>query len=87
MVIVTQENSQIVNQLRGLSPLRTKMAFWGHGITFQSRSPSSLKERYKAWVSGRVNWWFAYTGISTEAVIRTGFDPTRITTLNNSVEI
>lgn len=87
LVIVTQENAQIVNQLLLLSPFRPKMAFWGHGINFQSRNRSGLKERYKAWVSRRVDWWFAYTSVSTDTVIRTGFDPARITTLNNSVEI
>lgn len=87
LVIVTQENSQIVNQLLVLSPFRPKMAFWGHGVNFQAGNPNGLKERYKAWASRRVDWWFAYTSISTGAVIRTGFDPARITTLNNSVEI
>jgi L-malate glycosyltransferase len=87
LVIVTQETFQIANQFLVLSPLRPKVAFWGHGVNFQSRNPDGLKERYKAWVSRRVDWWFAYTALSADAVMRTGFDPARITTLNNAAEI
>jgi glycosyltransferase involved in cell wall biosynthesis len=87
LVIVTQENAQIANQLLILSPFRPKVAFWGHGINFQSRNPDGLKERYKSWVSRRVDWWFAYTSLSADAVTRTGFDPARVTVLNNAVEI
>jgi L-malate glycosyltransferase len=87
LVIVTQENAQIAIQLLVLSPFGPNVAFWGHGLNFQSRKPDGLKERYKAWVSRRVDWWFAYTSLSADAVIRTGFDPSRITVLNNAVEI
>jgi L-malate glycosyltransferase len=86
LVIVTQENAQIANQLLILSPLRPKVAFWGHGVNFQSDNPHGLRERYKAWVSRRVDWWFAYTSLSASAVARTGFDRHRITVLNNAVE-
>jgi L-malate glycosyltransferase len=86
LVIVTQENAQIANQLLILSPSRPKVAFWGHGVNFQSDNPNGLRERYKAWVSRRVDWWFAYTSLSADAVARTGFDRHRVTVLDNAVE-
>ncbi len=87
LVIVTQENKLLNNLPPLLNPWRRqRLAFWGHGANLQSGNPHGLAERFKRWTTRRVDWWFAYTELSAELVRRTGFDPARITVLNNSID-
>lgn len=86
LVIVTQENKLLYNQLLMLAPRRFKLAFWGHGANLQSDKPDGLKERYKRWTTNRVDWWFGYTQMSADLVRRAGFPAERITVLNNAVD-
>lgn len=64
----------------------TRLAFWGHGANLQSSAPDGLKERFKRWTTRKVDWWFAYTGLSVNLVASTGFPSTRITNLENSID-
>lgn len=87
LVVVTQENKLINN----LGPLLNvgrppRLAFWGHGANLQATDDQSWAERFKRWTTCRVDWWFAYTDISAALVQRCGFDPERITVLNNSID-
>ena len=86
LLVVTQENKLLQNHLLMLMPRRFKLAFWGHGANLQSDNPSGLKERFKRWTTNQVDWWFAYTQMSTELVKATGFPGNRITVLNNAVD-
>lgn len=86
LVIVTQENGLLVNLLLLLLPRKFKLAFWGHGANLQSANPNGLKERFKRWTTQHVDWWFVYTGMSTDLVTRSGFPLSRITNLENTVD-
>ncbi|HYD32277.1 MAG TPA: glycosyltransferase, partial [Azospirillaceae bacterium] len=63
-----------------------KVAFWGHGANFQSTSPGDLKERWKRWQIDKVDFWFAYTGITVELLRKVGVPDGRIVNLNNAVD-
>lgn len=88
LLVITQENRILSNlvriMLRRFFALR--IAFWGHGANLQSSKPSGFKERIKRDVSTRVDWWFAYTSSSAKIVADAGFDPRRITILNNAID-
>lgn len=86
LVIVTQENALLANLLLMLRPNKFKLAFWGHGANLQSNKPDGFKERFKRWTTNRVDWWFAYTGMSADLVTATGFPANHVTVLNNSVD-
>lgn len=85
LVIVTQENKLLFNYWLLLHRPRARLAFWGHGKNMQSENPDGTLERIKRWSTPRVDWWFAYTDISREFVLETGFPRERITVLNNAV--
>ena len=87
LIVLTQENKLVNNLpllLAGRRPER--IAFWGHGRNMQSRTEHSLRESFKRWTSGRVDWWFAYTALSAGLVQAAGFPPQRITVLDNSID-
>lgn len=86
LVVVTQENKLLFNYVRPLLKKDRKWAFWGHGRNFQSTSPNSVSERFKRWLSRHVDWWFAYTELSRDAVVESGFPRERITVLNNAID-
>ena len=62
-----------------------RIAFWGHGRSFAA-DPTSVSERLKAWASRRAHWWFAYSSVSSGIVTALGFEPDRITVVNNSID-
>jgi glycosyltransferase involved in cell wall biosynthesis len=88
LVVVIQEN-RILSSYPVLMKgkyTKTKIAFWGHGANFQSKSPKGLREKWKKfWING-VDWWFSYTDVTTDLLLRGGFPKERITTLNNAVD-
>lgn len=86
LVIVTQENKLLDNLLLLTLSRSFKLAFWGHGANLQSDNPNGWRERFKRWTTCRVDWWFAYTGMSVELVKRCGFSGARITNLENAVD-
>jgi L-malate glycosyltransferase len=88
LIVVEQSNRLLLNywlQLRRSfsSPL---LGFWGHGRNMQSRNPDGLRERLKSALAGHVDWWFAYTEMSRETVLRGGFPEERVTLVNNAVD-
>jgi L-malate glycosyltransferase len=86
LVITTQENKLLHNHLLLLMPRKFKLAFWGHGANLQSNNPNGFKEQFKRWTTNQVDWWFAYTQMSAELVVRAGFSQNRITILNNTID-
>lgn len=87
LVIVTQENKLLNNLPPLLNPWRRqKLAFWGHGRDMQADNPDAWSERFKAWTTRRVDWWFAYTEISAGCIRAAGFPSDRITVLHNSID-
>jgi glycosyltransferase involved in cell wall biosynthesis len=65
---------------------RWKIALWGHGKNFQALHPNSIVERYKRFLSRRVDWWFAYNHLSVQIVKNLGFPSDKITNVMNSID-
>jgi len=66
----------------------TRVAFWGHGANLQQDAAgSALGEIARRCVFKRAAWWFAYTASSAALVRRTGFPESRITVLNNTIDV
>ena len=88
LIVITQENRILSNYLHLLRRYigGSKVAFWGHGANLQSLNRNGLREQFKRWTTNRVDWWFAYTQLSVDLIVATGFPESRITVLNNTVD-
>lgn len=88
LVVVMQENRILSNYSLLLSRLWSprRMAYWGHGVNFQSDAPTGLREKWKRMMLTRVDWWFAYTEMTAEIVRRAGYPAERITCLDNAID-
>ncbi len=88
LIVVMQENRILSNYALLLSRLwsQRKIAYWGHGKNFQSTAPTGLRERWKDFLIGRVDWWFAYTQITVDILHKAKFDEARITCLDNAID-
>jgi glycosyltransferase involved in cell wall biosynthesis len=86
LVIVMHENKMIFNLWLTFFERPRKIAFWGHGANLQSPRPNGLKEKFKRWTVGKVDWWFAYTESSARLVEDAGFPRARITVVENSID-
>ncbi len=88
MVVLMQENRLLSNYpwlfLRGLH--KTKLAYWGHGRNFQAQRPTGFLEKWKQFLVGRVDWWFAYTDMTKDILLADGYPAERITVLDNAID-
>ena len=87
LVVVEHANKNILNYLLALlSRLGLKrVAYWGHGRDRQA-DPDSRAERLKRRSLHWADWWFAYTADAASYVAGQGFDPARITTVQNAID-
>lgn len=87
LVVVEHANKHALNfVLAVLQRLRLKrVAYWGHGRDLQA-APDTWGERYKRRSLHWADWWFAYTGDAARYVAGQGFDPTRITVVQNAID-
>jgi glycosyltransferase involved in cell wall biosynthesis len=89
LMVFMHENRLLANywwlarRALGLGP---KVAFWGHGRDFQSNAPGGLREKWKALSLKWPDWWFAYTTMTEKILLNAGFDPARITVLQNAID-
>ena len=86
LVIVPQENRLLFNNRLLFGRRNFKLAFWGHGANLQAPNRFSVLERWKAWTSAHVDWWFAYSGLSVRLVEKNRFSRDRITNLENAID-
>jgi glycosyltransferase involved in cell wall biosynthesis len=88
LVVVMQENRILSNYPLLLSRLWSprRMAYWGHGVNFQSGAPAGLRERWKRMMLSRVDWWFAYTEVTVDILRHAGYPQERITCLDNAID-
>lgn len=88
LVVVMQENRILSNYPLLLGRLWSprRVAYWGHGVNFQSDAPGGLREKWKQMMLQRVDWWFAYTETTAEIVRRAGYPQERITCLDNAID-
>jgi len=89
LVVFMQESRIISNYLllliSAFNP-RLKVAYWGHGVNFQSKSPRGLRERWKRLFLRRVDWWFAYTKSTVEILRAVRYPVSKTTCLNNAID-
>ena len=88
LAIVMQESRIISNYpLQALRRSRgIKVAYWGHGKNFFTKSPGGIRDRWKNWLIGKVDWWFAYTDIVVDILKDAGYPADKITCLNNAID-
>lgn len=87
LTVVTQENRLLDNLPLLLGRPRTRVALWGHGRNFQAGAPRGAAQAWKAALSRRADWWFAYTELSAEVVRGFGYPAARISVLNNAIDL
>jgi glycosyltransferase involved in cell wall biosynthesis len=89
LVIVAHENTLLLNYCLLIRKHISKMrlAFWGHGANFQTHQKNSLGEKLKSWTATKADWWFAYTSLSVEHIVASGFPKEYITCLNNAIDL
>jgi glycosyltransferase involved in cell wall biosynthesis len=89
LIVLTQE-SKILSNYPLLAQQgwgrRRLVAYWGHGRNLQSDDPDGLRERWKALLVNRVDWWFAYTDHTREILGASGYPASRITCLDNAID-
>lgn len=89
LIIVEQANKYILNYFLWLMNILKikRLAFWGHGINFQNDKTllSNISEFFKKQFTKRIHWFFAYTELSKEIVIKMGLSPDKITVINNTI--
>lgn len=89
LIILMQENRLLSNYsflFRRMLGNKKLIAFWGHGVNFQSKVPGGFRERFKKNILTKVDWWFAYTNITVEVLKNNGFPTERITCLDNAID-
>jgi len=88
LIIVEQANRLLVNYLllAGFVAKGAKIAYWGHGKNWQSAKADSLREIFKRSMISKVDWWFAYTELSAQRVVESGFPKDKVTIVNNSID-
>lgn len=88
LVIVMQESRILSNYPLLISRLwsNRKIAYWGHGINFQSKSPNGFRERWKRLILNRVDWWFAYTQMTVDLLLKNNYPINQITRLDNAID-
>jgi glycosyltransferase involved in cell wall biosynthesis len=88
LVVLMQENRQLSNYPLLLSRMwsKRKIAYWGHGANFQSDAPNGLKEQWKRLLLTKVDWWFAYTQMTFDILVKSGYPIDQITCLNNAID-
>lgn len=88
LIIVENANKLILNYILITRRIvqKSHLAYWGHGGNMQEKGSATFREWFKGILMGNVDWWFAYTSISAEAVKNKGFSKEKITVVQNSID-
>lgn len=88
LIVVMQESRILSNYPLLLSRMWSsrKVAYWGHGVNFQSDAPAGLRERWKRMMLRRADWWFAYTGLTRDILLASNYPKEKITVLDNAID-
>ena len=71
--------------LRQILPGHPKVAMWGQGRTYSTHQ-SYVESRVKMWLTMHADWFFSYTEVGQEHVIRAGYPAERTTVLRNATD-
>jgi len=89
LVIAQQGSRLLINyllQIRRFFRKKPFLAFWGHGMNFQARDQKAPLERFKAFYSNHVDYWFAYNTLSKEVLTERGYPAHKIFSLQNTID-
>jgi glycosyltransferase involved in cell wall biosynthesis len=86
LVIVLHENKLLYNLWLMFVRRPRRLAFWGHGRNLQSRRPDGVREVFKRWTIGKVDWWFAYTDMTAQLIRQAGFPEASTTVVENAID-
>lgn len=91
VVVVVQANAALLNfplllyrSLFGAPPL---IALWGHGANMQQSGKAAFRDWVKGMATRAADHCFAYTEVSRERFLEIGVPDSRITVVNNSLDI
>lgn len=91
LAIVEQANGALLNYplliARRLFGRPGKVAYWGHGATFQRQHAGAFRALVKRVLARTVDHWFAYTEASLAPLAAANVDAERISVVNNSVDL
>ncbi len=87
LIVVEAASRHLINYLLFVIRLfgGPRIAFWGHGWNHGSSNSLGLSERMKDWMSRRGDWYFAYTGEVKRGLVERGYDPSRISDIQNAI--
>jgi glycosyltransferase involved in cell wall biosynthesis len=87
LVIVNQAVSKAENYSLAYQHRRRRIGFatWGHGRTY-SVATSGAVEHVKRMLTGRSDWFFAYTPEGARHVAQSSFPASRITVVRNTID-
>jgi glycosyltransferase involved in cell wall biosynthesis len=63
-----------------------RLAVWGHGWNHQATRPGGASERVKLWLGRRSDLYLAYTARVRQRLVELGYDPERVSDVQNTVE-
>jgi glycosyltransferase involved in cell wall biosynthesis len=87
-LVILLQNTLVVSNLAlaaRFRAMRKKVAFWGHGVNYQSGT-ASLGNKVKKTYTRRADWFFAYTNGVAAHLIQMGFPQDRITVVQNAID-
>ena len=89
LIIVEQASKLLINYyLWSLNLIGyKKLAFWGHGISFQNYNYKGVSEVVKKFMTRKVRWFFAYNDLSKKVLESIGYPAKRITTVYNTIDV
>lgn len=64
-----------------------RVAYWGHGGRVFSPGKAAAPKGIRRMLAMRADWWFAYTSLSAEAIRLAGFPESRISVVDNAIDI
>jgi glycosyltransferase involved in cell wall biosynthesis len=87
-IIVEQAAKNLENWLlilKGKLPNSTPIALWGPGRA-PDEVPQSKSSKLKSIMTNKGDWFFAYTSMGVDFVVSRGFNPDRVTVVQNSTD-
>lgn len=88
LVVLPQENRLLSNVPLLIRRHPFRVALWGHGQDMQAGPGplAALARHWKANLTRRADWWFAYTATSANVLCGLRCPPQRISTVDNAVD-
>lgn len=89
LVIFEQANSALVNLfifLRRYIYGKPIIAFWGHGADLNKVRRNQFKDKWKGFLTTKVDHWFAYTDLTKKILKDRGYSESNTTVVYNSID-